>query len=221
MDFKTDLKFDGKVDLDFGATGPKQKITAAESMGLKAGTVRTVTRHRKFYDLSRVPNAVKLVKPLPDEGETIHALMGGDFHAWDLIPAIHGLLSCPISELYITTLGFNHSNNQHLCDMIDAGQVQTAYVLCSEYFRDADRDVYNAAEKRLAERGSMLKAVRNHSKIIAIRPADRLPGWGWRARYTVESSANLRSCNNLEQFTLTNDAALFEFHTKWIRAQFK
>jgi hypothetical protein len=30
--------------------------------------------------------------------------------------------------------------------------------------------------------------------------------------YTIESSANLRSAGNLEQSTLTNDAALFAFY---------
>jgi len=206
-----DLSFDGPVNMDFE---PVKKKTAGLEMGITGATIRTRHKRRRHYDLSRVPNAVKLIKPLPAQGQTIHALMGGDFHAWDLIPAIHGLLGCSIAELYITTLGFNHANNGHLCQMLDSGEVKQAFVLCSEYFRDADRDVFNDAERRLVERGARIKAVRNHSKIIAILPVGSIHC------YTVESSANLRSCNNIEQFTLTNDRELFAFHRKWIRAQF-
>jgi hypothetical protein len=34
--------------------------------------------------------------------------------------------------------------------------------------------------------------------------------------YAGETSANLRSCNNLEQFSLTNSRPLFNFHKSWI-----
>jgi hypothetical protein len=207
------LTFDAPVDLSFEPPAAKQ--TAGAALGIVNAAIRTKSERRRFYDLSRVPNAARLITPLPAPGETIHALMGGDFHAWDLVPAIAGQLAGPISALYITTLGFNHANNQHLCQMLDSGAVGTAFILCSEYFRDADRDVYTAAETRLAERGAKIKAVRNHSKVILIQPA-KGPD-----RYALESSANLRSCNNLEQFTLTNDAALFDFHRAWISAQFK
>lgn len=208
-----DLNFDAALDLSFDAKAPKKK-TAGESLGITHASLRTGVKRRRCYDLSRVPDAVALIKPLPKAGHALHALMGGDFHAWDLIPAIQ-LLGCDIADLYITTLGFNHGNNRHLCEMLDAGQVQRCFVLCSEYFRDADRAVYNEAEQQLQTRGSRIKAVRNHSKIICMAPTVG------RDRYVVESSANLRSCNNLEQFALTNDAQLFKFHSTWIRRQFK
>jgi hypothetical protein len=211
----TDLSFDRPVNLDFD--GPKRKRTAGEEIGIKGQNVRTKSTRRRFYDLSRVPNAVRLINPLPRPGETIHAIMAGDFHAWDLVPAIYDLLGCPIAELLITTLGFNHANNLHLCQMIDAGQVVLASVVCSEYFRDADRDVFNAAEKQLAARGARIRAVRNHSKIICVKPVLRA---GESGNYVIESSANLRSCNNLEQFTLTNDRELFVFHRRWILSLF-
>lgn len=211
QEFDVDLSFD--ADPDFNFTQPK-KETAGESMNIGRAGLRETRKQRRFYDLSKVPNAVALIKPLPKPGESIHALMGGDFHAWDLIPAIHHLLKRPIAELYITTLGFNHGNNHNLCEMLDARHVQKCFLLCSAYFRDGNRDVYNEAETRLQKRGAHIKAVRNHSKIICIAPSDS------RARYVIESSANLRSCNNIEQFALTNDTRLYRFHRTWIRAQF-
>lgn len=190
---------------------PKQ--TPGDALHLTTKTVRSHSR-RRTYDLSQVPDAVKLINPLPEPGETIHALMGGDFAAWDLIPAIHQLLNVPITELYITTLGFNFSNNGHLCAMLDQGHVQKTWILCSTYFKAADPDVFHAAEENLKARGCFIKAVRNHTKIIAIAPK------GSQHRYVIESSANLRSCNNIEQFTLTNSPEVFNFHKGWITAQF-
>jgi len=35
-------------------------------------------------------------------------------------------------------------------------------------------------------------------------------------RFAVESSANLRSCRNIEQITLTQAADLHDFHAGWI-----
>jgi hypothetical protein len=33
---------------------------------------------------------------------------------------------------------------------------------------------------------------------------------------SVESSANLRSCRNIEQMTLINSPSLHKFHARWI-----
>lgn len=39
--------------------------------------------------------------------------------------------------------------------------------------------------------------------------------------YTIESSANLRSCKNVEQSTFTNDRPLFDFHRQWLNELFQ
>lgn len=211
IDFPSPAEIDpGAFTVDLSFDAPAKKETAAESVAL--GPQRTVTRAKRriVYDLSKVCNAIGCLGPLPRAGESVHAIMGGDFNAWDLVPAIQAMTKKPIAELIITTLGFNLSNNQHLCDMLDAGAVREAHLLCSSYFEGADKDVFNTAKEKFEARGQRIKAVRNHSKIILIAPAGR------KDRYCVESSANLRSCNNLEQLTLTNCATLYNFHKRWI-----
>ena len=185
--------------------------TAGQETGI-GHDQRLVTRTagRRAYDLRGVPNAVRLVRPLPVPGETVHAIMGGDFHAWDLVPAIIELATCPFEEIWIATLGFNIANNGHLCRMIDQGRIQRATILCSDYFAKTDSHVYQEAKGSLEARGARLVSSRNHAKVILMAPAGR------RDRYVVEGSANLRSCNNLEQFALSNDRQLFDFHRSWI-----
>lgn len=213
-EFKIDLGFEGvRIDLDFS---PERKKPAGEAVGVGTRTrMARKSRGRELKDFSRVKNATELIRPLPRPGWSIHAIMGGDFNAWDLVPAIHKLLNCAIAEIYITTLGFNLSNNQELCEMLDAGAVKKASMLCSDYLRDASRDLFDTAKARLADRGMRLVSVRNHSKIILVAPDGR------NDRYVVEMSSNLRSCNNIERIVLTNDPRLYEFHKRWIERAMK
>jgi hypothetical protein len=212
-ELEADLTFDRPADLTFAADAIEKRTTAGAELGIgHRQRIVTKSTRRKFYDLRHVPNAVALIGELPKAGETIHAIMAGDFAAWDLIPAVHSLLGCMIEELHVATLGFNAANNQHLCDLIDAGHIRRAAIVCSQYFEKANADVFQAARVRLEQRGQRIAATRCHAKLILIAPAGR------RDRYTVESSANLRSCQNLEQFALSNDAKLYEFHKTWIES---
>lgn len=180
----------------------------AAGIGMRTRTT-TTTKRRRFYDLRNVPNAVGLIRPLPDLHETVHAIMGGDFAAWDLVPAILNLASKPALELVIATLGFNSKNNYHLGTLLEQKQIGKALVLCSDYFSKSDSSTFQEAKIRLESMGSFIVSTRTHAKIIAIN-------FG-QAAYVVEGSANMRSCNNLEQITISNNQELFNFHTKWIK----
>jgi hypothetical protein len=96
---------------------------------------------------------------------------------------------------------------------VGLGQVEKAVILCSDYFKNADRSVYLYTEKEIARRGGSVTSARNHSKIILARTD--------AGSFAVESSANLRSCNNLEQFALTNSRGLYDFHARWIKGLLK
>lgn len=193
--------------IDFGALLAKPAQREEAPLPPSQAIRQRVTR-RRFYDLSQIENAVRFIDRLPEQDETIHAVMGGDFDGWSLIPAIRRLSGEPITELIVCTLGFNAANNQHLCRMIDSGDVERVTVLCSVYFKAADADTFNAARERLEQRGQRLFSARNHAKVILAETAG--------AHYCVESSANLRSCRNVEQFTLTQSKAVFDFHKTWI-----
>ena len=51
--------------------------------------------------------------------------------------------------------------------------------------------------------------MRTHCKLILAKMADG-------TAYVVEASANLRSSKNIEQFVLTQDIGLYQFHRAWI-----
>lgn len=200
------------------------KRTPAAECGLNTQALRHKRRvdNRRLLDLSRAANAIKQIGELPAAGESVHCIMGGDFHGFDLVPAILQMTGGKLSELYLTTLGFNQANVDRLCGLIAGVRVMPCGVriVCSDYFKGADRTVYLYTKREIEKRGGQVISARNHTKIIL---AKAVPRYNTRqaAYYVVESSANLRSCNNIEQFCLSNDRELYEFHRKWINQLFK
>lgn len=168
-------------------------------------------KRRLFHDRQRTNNAIATLTELPALGESHHYLMGGQYDAFDLIPAmLHRATPATIEALHIATLGFNASNAERLIQLMDAGQVKRTTLLCSVYYqadhKEADTCYRLAVE--LPERGGWFCPCRCHAKVIAARFTDG------RA-FVVESSANLRSCRSIEQFVLSQDPDLFQFHADW------
>lgn len=168
---------------------------------------------RRFLHALNAANAANDLEELPRDGETIHVIMRGNWHAWDLVPAVLRLSKCRIDTLRVATLGFNKDNAVELANLLDQGSIGRVRFLCSVYFRDATQDVYQFLAAELANRGQQLLAMRNHAKLLLFEMENG-------ARYVVESSANLRSCRNVEQFALSNDRGLLDFHAGWIDEQF-
>lgn len=165
---------------------------------------------REMLHLLNVANAAKYIERLPEPSETIHAIMRGNYHAWDLVPAVLKLAApATIEYLGVATLGFNRSNAQELVELLDAGKVRRVDFICSCYFRSTSGDEFAFLHHQLAARRQRVVAIRSHAKVVLFELSDG-------RRLVIESSANLRSCSNLEQFALTHDAELLAFHKSWI-----
>jgi len=171
-------------------------------------TFRNKPTKRIFYDYSEVAFAVKLIAPLPRPGETVHAIMDSHFKGIDLVPAILDLAGRPADELIVTTLGFNRRDAACLCELAQRRDIRRLTLICSNFFAEKDQGAYDYARAAFAEVGATLAVSRNHSKLLLFDFTD--------AFYTVESSANLRSCNNFEQFALSNSRSLHKFHRTWV-----
>jgi len=163
---------------------------------------------RLFYDFSQVAHATRLIRTLPEPDETVHCVMDGTFNGIALVPAVIELAGKPAEEIIITTLGFNLRNVECLIELAEKGQIKRLSMVCSDYYEKANKAEYAQAKARLDSISATIRSSMNHSKIILFNFPD--------AAYAVESSANLRSCNNLENFCLTNSRPLFEFHKSWI-----
>lgn len=195
-------------------TAGGKKLKPGERLNLDTKTMNCRRRSgaRKFYDLTKSKCAIAQIVSLPDVEESVHCVMGGEYDGFDIVIAIQALAAAPVEHLRIATLGFNRYNINQLCAMLDAGLILKVDLVCSEYFASADPADFNGSRDELVNRGQRLIAVRNHAKILLFAIGS--------ARYVVESSANLRSCNNLEQFVITQSVALYDFHAAWIERVF-
>ena len=164
---------------------------------------------RKFIDATRVANAARQLDQLPEDAETIHCIMRGNFDAWHWLPAIIGLADTTVETLNIATLGFNEKNANELIGMLDRSEVKHATFLCAHFWKTHDGPLYDSIATELAKRGCPALAARTHAKVQCLEMSDG-------RCYVIESSANLRSCRNVEQTSITRDRGLLLFHRGWM-----
>jgi PLD-like domain len=155
--------------------------------------------------LVRAENADELVSNWPSQGDSVHAVLSGEFVMGDLIDRVRSLRGNP-QALWISTLSLGLPNVQTLKNAaLDGVEVR---VLVSHYFQSADESLYNAIAAELLPVGVRLYIGRLHAKVILF---DYL-----HAPVVITTSANLRSSNNLEQADVFAWPDLFFFHRHWM-----
>jgi hypothetical protein len=173
------------------------------------------TTRRDFQDRRRALLAEQVIERLPAEDEALHMAVCGRFALWDVVSAVLKLGACDIAELTIATLGFSRKNIDALCQLLDTGHISRASLLCSHYFSKTSTEIYDHAQAELSRRSTArFLSVRTHAKLLLIELADG-------RTVTVESSANLRSCKNIEQVSVIGDPQLYDFHRTWIDELFR
>ena len=175
---------------------------------------RTPTK-RTMIDVRQAANAVAHIGRLPEPGETIHLVCSGGYSLYHHIEAALELATpATIRYLGICTLGFSKDNLERLIGLLDTGAVGKLDFLFSVYFKSNEREICERLAHELGSRGQRVLSMRTHCKLLLIELGDG------RDAYTIESSANLRSCKNVEQSTFTNDRSLLAFHRGWIASLF-
>jgi hypothetical protein len=167
-------------------------------------------QRRRVEDARRTKTASEAIGRLPTPDEAVHLAISGRFALWNVVPAVLELAECRIETLTIATLGFSRGNVDDLCSLIDAGQIANVSLLCSHYFKGTSNGIYEHAEAELAKRPvARFLSCRQHAKLLLLRLEDG-------QTITVESSANLRSCKNIETMTLIGSPEVYHFHKQWI-----
>ena len=187
--------------------------------GQKEISQRTVIFRRDtkktFISALQSKNAVREIMRLPDFEESMHIIARGNFPLFSIIPAVLKLEHpAIIKNLHIATLGFSKTNATDLFDMMDAKSVGNVSLIASVFFERQSPSEWQIMKDGLVSRGQRLIALRAHAKIIAIEMSDG-------RRFVVESSANLRSCHNIEQIAIFQSPPLYDFHAGWINEAIK
>jgi hypothetical protein len=189
---------------------PPTPTAGAETHLPNAHVLRRASGKRQTIHALNVSNAARELDRLPAVDESIHVVMRGNFHGWDVVPAVLRLATpATIATLIVATLGFNRQNAAELLDLIDAARIGRVAFLCSVYFQRSCPAEFGILAAGLQQRGQRITAARSHAKVIGFDLSDG-------RKIVVESSANLRSCRNIEQFCMTQSADLYHFHARWI-----
>lgn len=166
-------------------------------------------------DGRQAKSAAEAMGDLPGPEQAVHVVVSGRFSLWDCVPAILVRTGLPIDRLHIATLGFSRRNIEAMAAALDARQIRSLRLLVSHYFKGTSPHSYAFAVEELSRRpGAEFLSLRTHCKLLLIRMADG-------TTYTLESSANLRSCKNIEQLSVIGGPALYEFHAGWIDELFE
>jgi hypothetical protein len=163
-----------------------------------------------MLDARRLQNAIEHIGALPGEGQSYHLITEKKYSMMHIIPAtLHLAEPATIRHLTVVTLSFSQPNMVDLLAMLDSGQIEKVDFAYSCYFRSNEKENCQRLTYELTTRGHRVYAGLIHAKLLLIELTDG------RA-FTVESSANLRSCSSIEQLCMTHDRALFDFHRGWI-----
>lgn len=179
-----------------------------------AGDRRQLQRHKAdVQDSRQAKSAVEALGDLPGPKHALHILITGRFSLWDCVPAV--IETCGrIRSLHIATLGFSKRNVEAMGKLLDGGQIERLRLLCSHYFKGTSNGIYEFAAEELGRRpGAEFLSVRTHAKLLLIKLTNRT--------LAFESSANLRSCKNLEQLTVIGCPEVYQFHAAWIDELFE
>lgn len=166
---------------------------------------------RSFLDGRRCSKAMEQLIKLPGPGESLHFIVDGLFEPCDLIPATRRLSDpATIKRLDITTLGLNNDNTELIARGIDEGKIGDCLILTSQYFFSVEKPDFQFLKSEIMEkRGGWVASMRTHAKLMLMEMTDG-------NFYTIEGSGNLKSCQSIEQFVMTNDRDLLLFHRTWI-----
>ena len=146
---------------------------------------------------------------LPEPGESLHALQTGRYDLMHLIVVIVEMKTVPVDRMRLATLSYNGRNLAEMLRLLDSGKVHHLSLICSKFFAEHDKNLYEETLQEFHQRGQQVAAPRSHAKVVTMEFQDG-------EKLVLEGSANLRTNSNREQFCLIHDAGLHDWHAQWI-----
>jgi len=115
----------------------------------------------------------------------------------------------PIDNLYIATYGINQKAIEILMNLLDNGMVkQFVLVLnCNMKFRMKGKHVVLLEEEKKRDNFRIIKKY-SHAKVTLIDQPD--------SKLVITGSGNYSENPKIEQYTICDDQALFDFHKEWM-----
>jgi hypothetical protein len=148
-----------------------------------------------------------LLAALPGPGETTHCFLAGRVDLADYLDGVLRKLG-PAQTVRISTLSLAPRNLSVLKRWVDNGADARLTVLVSEFFVKHNRETFAALSEVLPP-PHRAAASRTHAKLGLFHFQDG-------TKLTCHGSANLRCNANVEQLSVTADAATHDFFARFV-----
>ena len=190
-----------ELDLDIFADGPEDE--KQETRYMKPHRPETFKESEIMYD-----NAQKLARELTlDKGERANVIVSGSFIFGDFIEAYITHHNAKVKHMAISTLSLSQDNIDSLHNLLEFGYLDQLDMIISVYFFAHERNVLVPYMYEKLDTGDrfQLAVCATHMKTCHF---ETLGG----KKIVIHGSANLRSSNNIEQFTIEENPALYDFY---------
>lgn len=188
-----------------------EAVDELETDRMPAARALRVSARRRYERVAKAQALADVVPEAPGPGEQIHLVSESkyDFGTW--IPQIIGWVDT-VDELYCSTWVASQKNVVDLVALWDAGKIPRGKVsvLTGKFFKRRETSVYCLMLDAIRERGGRFRALYNHAKVLLLANAAK------NAWFTVEGSANLTGNPQVEQYVITNDRELYQWHREWM-----
>lgn len=168
---------------------------------------------RRFERVAEQEALADIIKTPPAPGESIHVVSDARFDFWTWAPQMVRWIG-RTEAFYCSTWTASRVNVVEFFELWDAGQIGVGHFLTGTYFKRRETAVYTLLLEGIRARGGRYRAFQNHAKVMLL---DNAQAGAW---ITVEGSANLTSNPRTEQYVITNERRLWEFHRQWMEEAF-
>jgi hypothetical protein len=166
---------------------------------------------QRFVRYERAAEFAREICPAIVAGETIHAMLSGNFIFGDLFEALSVENAAPLEDVTLSTLSFGQDNVDSFANLLNVGWMRTLNIVVSDYFWSHNRHNAPYIYEHLDKGDRFQLAVAGvHTKIACV-----LTEAG--TKLVIHGSANLRSSRSLEVVTIETNPALYDFHLEWHR----
>lgn len=195
------------VDLDLGAFDTIGAAATSANRYVLPKPPRKARPHLVRYD--RAAEMARELCPAIAAGETVHALLSGNFIFGDFLEALAVENMVRLEDLTLSTLSISDDNVLSFANMMETGFLGTLNVVVSDYWwshnRHNARFIYETLDR---DDRFQLAVAGLHTKIALLLTAKG-------SKIVVHGSANLRSSRCLEAVTIETSPELYDFHREW------
>ncbi len=199
-------------DFDFGGIDVDIDLSQFNIMGGYDEETRYIKPRLQALKSTQImyDNAVKLAKELRlGANERADVIVSGAFIFGDFIEAFITENNVKCKKMTISTLSLSQDNIDSLANLLDWGYIDELNLIVSAYWFSHERwTLVPYCYDRLDKENKFQLAVAGiHTKTCQF---ESLGG----KKIVIHGSANLRSSGNIEQFTIEDNAQLYDFYNE-------